>query len=80
MGSIPSNTIYIKATNQTTQSKPQLIYNFASNKTLYSVYTFNSTFYVYRGGAWKLAVPYVYKNGKWNQAIGYTYKDKKWKL
>ena len=51
--------------------------------TLYAVWEYYTTIYVYDNGSWKLALPYVYtnKNGvsQWNIALTYNYTDS-WKL
>lgn len=48
--------------------------------TLYAVWEYYTTCYVFVDGVWRLALPHIYKDGKWNISLANTYTESKWKL
>lgn len=48
--------------------------------TLYAVWEYYTTAYVFTDGSWHLALPLVFTDGEWKISLGYTCTDSKWKL
>lgn len=73
--------LVIKAGSYSSSTTPRTSYNYASNVTLYAVYTYLSTFYVKTESGWKLALPYVKTDSGWKVTLGYVKdSDDKWKI
>lgn len=74
-----SNWLYISAKDYTKEVCYKT-YTIPENITLYPLFEYKSTMYVYKDNKWNLVLPFVYKDNKWQLALGYVYNNNQWKL
>ena len=48
--------------------------------TLYAVWEYYTTVYIYTAEGWKLALPYIYTADGWKMSLSYCYTADGWKL
>ena len=48
--------------------------------TLYAVWEYYTTVYIYTEDGWKLALPYIYTEDGWKMSLSYCYTEDGWKL